>query len=119
MPALTQHVCFPCRKVFKKPTRYASLASRRTRSSPTRPYVCPQCRGLLVNMGHKFRAPPKTAVDEWTRIAGCVADGVAYGTPMRRKPTKRRPGAPKLTSALKKALGINPKWKRRRRTGGA
>jgi hypothetical protein len=119
MPALTQHVCFPCRKVFKKPTRYSSSTSRRTSPVQFPPYICPQCNGALVNMGHKFRAPRATDVKEWARIAGCVANGVAYGTPTRRKPTKALPGAPAITPALKKTLGHNPKWKapRKRRKG--
>jgi hypothetical protein len=110
MPALTQHACFSCRKVFKKPTPYASAVARGTAARTSR---CPQCSAALVNMGHKFRAPPMDDVGEWQRIERCVAGGVPYGTPTRRKTRRKGPGEPEVTPALRKALGFNTKSKRR------
>src|SRR5690242_2408777 len=110
MPTLIQHVCLSCRKLFKKPTPYPSALSRGTAA---REYACPQCGGALINMGHKFRAPAMTDAEEWGRIARCVADGVSYGTRTRRRPASKRP--PVITPALKKVLGVNTKWKRRRK----
>ncbi len=104
MAALVQHACFSCRKVFKKPRRPLGSA-----------HACPQCSAALRNMGQKFRAPRIDDVAEWKRIERCLAEGISYGTPTRRKPSRKQPGAPEITPALKKALGFNAKWKRPRK----
>lgn len=101
MPTLTQHVCFACRKVFKKPF-YGFVGDREfERHQP--PYECPECHAPMVHMGYKFRAPRCSNVKEWTRIE----DGVKFGTPWE-KPTVRKKSKieRKISPALKKALGF-------------
>ena len=61
MPTLSQHVCFDCRKVFKKPHFYPSpYAKDRGKKAPV--YPCPDCGVDMIYMGYKFRAPKKEDV---------------------------------------------------------
>jgi hypothetical protein len=97
MPTLSQHVCFRCRKAFKKPHAYlrGSLRQRVV-------YKCPQCGQDMVFMGYKFRAPAMSNAREWSRIEQCLKDGQDYGTPTVRKQKPK----PKLSPQLRIALGL-------------
>lgn len=70
MPTLSQHVCFACRKVFKKPHWYPS---KQTPQPPE--YVCPDCGIVMVSMGYKFRAPRKADLKSWERIRHAIDTG--------------------------------------------
>jgi hypothetical protein len=59
----------------------------------------------MTYMGYEFRAPKKDDVRAWTRIADGVRKGSAWEDPTIRK---QRP-APKISPALKAALGIQKK----------
>jgi predicted RNA-binding Zn-ribbon protein involved in translation (DUF1610 family) len=100
MPTLSQHACFSCRKVFKKPHEYS--ATRTVRK-------CPQCGGEMIYMGYKFRAPAVSDTDEWRRIERALKEGRDYGIPTVRKQTPK----PKLSPQLRIALGIYGKRKPR------
>jgi len=54
-------------------------------------------------MGYKFRAPPKANVEEWKRIE----EGVKFGTQWQLRTKRKEKPQPKLSHALKKALGIS------------
>jgi hypothetical protein len=101
MPTLSQHVCFDCRKVFKKPHFYPSpYAKDRGKKAPV--YPCPDCGVDMIYMGYKFRAPKKEDVRAWKKIE----DGVRTGTPWEI-PTIRKPKpVSKISPALKAVLGI-------------
>jgi predicted RNA-binding Zn-ribbon protein involved in translation (DUF1610 family) len=101
MPTLSQHACFSCRKVFKKPHEYTV--------TPT-VWVCPECGNELVAMGYKFRAPKATDVREWSRIETALREGRDYGV---RTVRKVKPN-PKLSPQLRMALGIYGKRKTKR-----
>ena len=111
MPRLTQHACFACRKVFKKPTRYGRVPSKGSPSPQPPQFTCPQCKAPLVNMGHEFRAPPMSDEAEWSRIDECLAKGVSYAIPTRRKPSRKKV----VTRALKRVLGFDATGKPRRK----
>jgi len=111
MPILSQHVCFVCRKVFKKPHFYASL-HREAKRTEAPIYTCPDCGRNMVYMGYKFRAPPRAAIKEWKNIEV----GVKLGTDWTVQTIRKEKPKPKLSPALKKALGIRIKWKPLSRT---
>src|SRR5262245_24390765 len=52
---LEHWVCFECRKMFKRPFRAENDGLDPT--APARPYVCPQCRKPMINMGLYFEPP--------------------------------------------------------------
>jgi len=101
MPTLSQHVCFACRKVFKKPHEYFFAGQRGVQRART-VRKCPQCGGEMIYMGYKFRAPAMSDTDEWRRIERCLKEGRDYGIPTVRKQKPK----PKLDPALRIALGI-------------
>src|SRR3954470_2545223 len=102
MPTLSQHACFSCRKVFKKPHEYLPGTSRQLVV-----YRCPQCGHDMVFMGVKFRAPKAGDVREWSRIETALREGRDYGIPTVRKQEPKR----KLSPQLRIALGVYGKRK--------
>jgi hypothetical protein len=104
MPTLSQHVCFRCRKVFKKPHDYPFLQKEGGPFLRTI-YPCPECGAQMTYMGYKFRAPRLADVKEWRRIEEGMKSGSDW-----QKPTKRKiKPKPTISHALKKALGIQNK----------
>lgn len=55
-PVLTAYACFSCRKSFKK------------RFTLERDYHCPQCAGVLADMGGGFKAPRKGEQKQWQKV---------------------------------------------------
>jgi hypothetical protein len=104
MPSLSQHVCFDCRKVFKKPHFYASPYPKdRGKTAPV--YSCPDCGAAMIYMGYEFRAPKKEDVRAWKKIE----DGVRTGTVWEVATLRKQEPTPKISHALKAALGIQKK----------
>jgi predicted amidophosphoribosyltransferase len=62
---LLPHVCFHCRKSYKKPK---SVESR----------LCPECGKELTLLSRKFSAPPKTDIEEWKVVEYLVSQGFRY-----------------------------------------
>ncbi len=99
---LTQHACFACHKVFKRPIEYR-LFDKKLGVWPPEPIrKCPHCGDNMVHMGPKFRAPKMSCTAEWSRIERAVKDGRDYGVSTVRKQKPK----PKLEPALRIALGI-------------
>ena len=103
MPTLSQHVCFACRKVFKKPHFYALPGAKKGRKAPV--YVCPECHAPMIYMGYKFRAPVSTAIKEWKKIE----EGVKLGTDWQVTTKRKEKPKPTISRELKKALGVQKK----------
>src|SRR5438046_292557 len=101
MPTLSQHACFSCRKVFKKPHEYGFL-KKRSNQLGRRTHKCPQCGNNMIYMGYKFRAPAMSNTREWRRIEQALKNGQNYGIPTVRKQKPK----PKLEPALRITLGI-------------
>ena len=99
---LTQHACFVCRKVFKRPEEYRELDKKTGVWPPSPIRKCPHCGGNMVYMGYKFRAPKMRDIAEWHRIDQALKEGRDYGIPTVRKQKPK----PKLDPALRIALGI-------------
>lgn len=62
---LLPHVCFACRKSFKKP------ASDKLQK-------CSDCGNNLIPLNRKFKAPKKTAIEEWEVVKYLVNAGFFY-----------------------------------------
>ncbi|NJA06673.1 hypothetical protein HC024_13215 [Methylococcaceae bacterium WWC4] len=62
---LFPHVCFHCRKSFKKP-----------RSKELR--LCPQCGATMVELSRKFSAPKTTDAEQWEKVQLLVAHGFVF-----------------------------------------
>jgi DNA-directed RNA polymerase subunit RPC12/RpoP len=104
MPTLSQHVCFDCRKVFKKPHFYPTpYAKDQDKKAPV--YRCPDCGTSMTYMGYKFRAPKKEDVRAWKKIE----DGVRTGTDWAIPTIRKQKAAPKISPALKAVLGVQKK----------
>lgn len=63
---LEHWVCFECRKMFKRPFRVENDGSHP--KAPERPYVCPQCREPMINMGMYFEPPRQNDLASWKRM---------------------------------------------------
>jgi hypothetical protein len=106
MPTLSQHACFTCRKVFKKPHEYRIPNKQGIRPART-VRKCPQCGCEMIYMGYMFRAPATSDSDEWGRIESALKEGGDYGIPTVRKQQPK----PKLSPQLRIGLGIYGKRK--------
>jgi hypothetical protein len=69
VPYLHPHVCFVCRKSFK---RVADLRQ------PPRP--CPDCGEPTVVMNRKFKAPPTDDVKQWAKVRFLADHGFRFGS---------------------------------------
>ena len=106
MPTLSQHACFDCRKVFKKPHDYPFPDKRGVPPART-VRKCPQCGGEMIYMGYKFRAPAANDTDEWIRIERALKDGRDHAIPTVRK---QKPNS-QLSPQSRIALGTQGKSK--------
>lgn len=98
---LSQHACFTCRKVFKRPEEHRPFDKRGIRP-PRSIRKCPECGEQMIYMGPKFRAPPITDTDEWNRIERALEAGLDYGIPTVRKQKAK----PQISPQLRIALGV-------------
>jgi len=62
---LLPHVCFECRKTFRKP--HSDV-----------PRICPQCAGHLTVLNRKFSAPRKIDIEQWKKVRYLVAHGFLF-----------------------------------------
>lgn len=62
---LFPHVCFACRKSFKKPKREL-------------PRLCPQCHRPMVMLSRKFSAPKMTDLEQWSKVEYLVNHGFRF-----------------------------------------
>lgn len=62
---LFPHVCFKCRKSFKKPAR-------------SEPRLCPQCAGALTRLSRKFKAPKSSDLPQWEKVKFLVEHGFLF-----------------------------------------
>jgi hypothetical protein len=70
---LFPHVCFSCRKSFKKPTREIAR-------------LCPQCHGPMVMLSRKFSAPRMIDVEQWRKVEFLVSHGFRFQS-IREQPS--------------------------------
>ena len=75
---LEHWTCFDCRKVFKRPARPENIASGPL--TPAKPYVCPQCRRLMHDMGVHFEPPRRADTKGWARAELLADFGYGYYT---------------------------------------
>ena len=71
-PYKNHFACFDCRKVFRRAAEEGATAS------PERVIVCPDCRGPMRDMGLDFKAPPRSDVKQWQKVALLYRAGFTY-----------------------------------------
>jgi hypothetical protein len=64
---LIAHACFPCRKSFKMLPLESDKAHK-----------CPDCEGLVYEMGRSFTAPKKTDIKQWKKVYGLYVEGFRF-----------------------------------------
>ncbi|PKO67322.1 MAG: hypothetical protein CVU22_12365 [Betaproteobacteria bacterium HGW-Betaproteobacteria-16] len=62
---LFPHVCFDCRKSFKKP-------------ASDEPRLCPQCSNPLAKLSRKFSAPASSDKAQWEKVHFLVEHGFLF-----------------------------------------
>ena len=72
----SHHVCFACRKAFKKPADLVpggiALGLRR--------YPCPQCQREMTPVGKNFRAPKQRDLSAWQAAQILLRAGVTFNS---------------------------------------
>lgn len=63
---LVAHACFDCRKSWKIELREDHQA------------VCPECGGVLHEMGRNFKAPKKRDDEQWKKVRALWSAGVRF-----------------------------------------
>ncbi|KAA9001095.1 hypothetical protein FJU30_07510 [Affinibrenneria salicis] len=62
---LLPHVCFICRKAYRKPP---AVAARR----------CPQCGGAMTGLSRKFATPARSDIRQWKKVQYLVEHGFFF-----------------------------------------
>ena len=70
------HACFACRKSFKLPLLDGTT------------HRCPQCAGILFEMGRSFKAPSAIDREQWDKVQGLYALGFRFWSYGRGQPPK-------------------------------
>jgi hypothetical protein len=70
--------CFACRKAFKRrrPDDVTPAVARSGRR--LEPARCPQCRGVMHDMGMDFKAPRRTDAKQWEKVELLFGLGFSY-----------------------------------------
>lgn len=63
---LVAHACFTCRKSFK------------LRALDEGTHTCPDCAGVLHEMGRSFKAPARDNVEQWDKVQTLYAHGFRF-----------------------------------------
>ncbi|WP_425146647.1 hypothetical protein [Deinococcus sp.] len=81
----SHHVCFECRKQFKKPVDglvTLTLAGKISRTlnydAGIRVYPCPQCGQPMTHVGKNFRPPAQDDLEAWHIARRLVAAGFKH-----------------------------------------
>lgn len=53
--------------------------------------ICPSCSKPLVGMGPKFKAPRRTNLNQWRKVAMMAKYGYGHGVPRRSWPKVKAP----------------------------
>lgn len=89
---LIAHACFDCRKSFK-------LAPRSNYAA-----TCPNCGGVILEMGRSFKAPPARDIAQWSKIRELFAAGFRFSSYR----STSGPPLPRKLSEVKAFIGDNP-----------
>jgi hypothetical protein len=82
----SHHVCFMCRKTFKKPSStksgYAVLSEQT--------YPCPSCQQAMIPIGKNFRAPKQNNLRAWRLAQRLYQNGFRFNSSLEgRVPTQQ------------------------------
>ncbi|WP_444901268.1 hypothetical protein ACJJIG_16520 [Microbulbifer sp. SSSA007] len=68
---LVAHVCFNCRKSYKRPVEYSGKKA-------TRCHPCPGCGECMHEMGRSFKAPKAVDKRQWRKVQILFAAGFRF-----------------------------------------
>ncbi|WP_420595581.1 hypothetical protein [Deinococcus sp.] len=82
----SHHVCFKCRKQFRKPvdalvslSHTGEVLETRVYDGNLKTYSCPQCAQPMTHLGKNFRPPPQDDIEGW-EVARRLSDaGFKFG----------------------------------------
>jgi hypothetical protein len=96
---LFPHVCFTCRKSFKKP---AGLSQRR----------CPECAGALTQLSRKFKAPRTRDRSQWEKVKFLVDHGFRFYSVYEASDHggQMKVGYPKTLAEAREFVAIHRPW---------
>ena len=72
-----QWACFECRKVFRQPSRWRPGVGY---EGPEPAHLCPQCRGLMINVGRYFEAPRQQKGKQWQLLQFLADKGYRWSS---------------------------------------
>lgn len=73
----SHYACFECRKTFKR--RLASdVFDGVDKTRPIVPAKCPECGGMMANMGLDFASPKKSDIKTWKHLATLYHVGITF-----------------------------------------
>uniref|UniRef100_UPI0040488788 hypothetical protein n=1 Tax=Roseivirga sp. TaxID=1964215 RepID=UPI0040488788 len=73
------YACFDCRKTFKRRLLIdidGNVAY--TKKWENAPAKCPECAGLMADMGYDFEAPKKTDIKAWQHMKSLYSTGITF-----------------------------------------
>ncbi|SET91563.1 FmdB family zinc ribbon protein [Hymenobacter actinosclerus] len=70
------YACFACRKTFKR--RVLRDIDRNKVMADSTPATCPECQGLMADMGKDFKSPPKDDTKAWRHLRDLYSVGITY-----------------------------------------
>lgn len=68
------YACFKCRKSYKQ----KPVSDLKNEADKTASVLCPQCRTVMNNMGHDFKAPRQSGKKQWKKVEILFKHGFAY-----------------------------------------
>lgn len=89
---LIAHACFDCRKSFKLAPRSNYVTT------------CPNCGGVILEMGRSFKAPPARDIAQWAKVWVLYAAGFRFSSYR----STSGPPLPRTRSEVKAFIGDNP-----------
>jgi len=74
-------VCLPCRKQFRKPSRYNGVHWEfNTKPREVRGYPCPECKAPLMDMGKYFKPPRREDKQAWEQVRLLAEHGIRFSS---------------------------------------
>lgn len=73
----SHYACFNCRKTFKR-RLLSDILEGHHKAEKGSPAKCPECSGLMANMGLDFETPKKTDIKAWSHIATLYTVGITF-----------------------------------------
>ena len=71
------YACFACRKTFKR-RLLRDVLDGYTKDIEETPATCPECGGIMADMGLDFKSPKKKDIKTWDHMAALYSVGITF-----------------------------------------